>query len=668
MNRPQALTPTLHNTIRTKLTLFSATSWLTIFIVITTIIGLATFHNYGVSWDEPGIYSFAKETVNAYAKFLQPVQYTDPKSSWDLKYYGPFYFIFTELLAKDIQSLGIQIPQPDLWHLIYFLTFQGGVVFFYLLCRRWLTDWAALGTTVLFASQPLLWGHAFINPKDMPFMVFFLASFYVGLVMVDHLTVNLPILAPKDGIVDLFRQGKREWQELPSASQRTAKIQAVFFIGLAFLILVGTPVWQNLLSGFIHSIYGNPSDSFFGNLFKSVALSAANVPVENYIHKISIWLIWLDRLAAIIFTGLASSMILRRTPITSKALGQLLITPLWEILISLRNPLILFSGILLGLTSSIRLLGPLAGFLIAILLVYRLRVRAWSPLLVYGGIALLSMFVTWPFLWASPVKHFLISLNIMSSFPTKAGILFAGHYYPANHLPWIYLPGLISIQFTEPAVILFFCSIGVLFLKHKRFIKSDLLLLGIGWILLPFLLLIIGQRTLYDNFRHILFLIPPLFILMGFTIEILFDYVRPVLFRLALIIVLGLFGWIAMFQSHPYEYAYYNRFIGGMAGASNRYYLDYWGTSFHEAADYLNATAPANTKIVFCGPPDTLQIYLRPDLSALLDCKETIQQDNYSIALILTRDNRDKHLFPKAPIVFTVQRAGAIFAVVKSLR
>ena len=37
--------------------------------------------------------------------------------------------------------------------------------------------WRAL----LFASQPLIWGHSFINSKDLPFMVFFLASIYFRL-------------------------------------------------------------------------------------------------------------------------------------------------------------------------------------------------------------------------------------------------------------------------------------------------------------------------------------------------------------------------------------------------------------------------------------------------------------------------------------------------------
>jgi len=46
-----------------------------------------------------------------------------------------------------------------------------GVWIFYLLVRRWVQPWAAFGAALLFLLQPLFWGHAFINPKDIPYLV-----------------------------------------------------------------------------------------------------------------------------------------------------------------------------------------------------------------------------------------------------------------------------------------------------------------------------------------------------------------------------------------------------------------------------------------------------------------------------------------------------------------
>jgi len=38
-----------------------------------------------------------------------------------------------------------------------------------------------------------------------------------------------------------------------------------------------------------------------------------------------------------------------------------------------------------------------------------------------------------------------------------------------------------------------------------------------------------------------------------------------------------------MVMLHPDQYVYYNGFVGGVAGAENRFKLDYWANSFAEA-------------------------------------------------------------------------------------
>ena len=57
----------------------------------------------------------------------------------------------------------------------------------YWLLRRWCSIWTAWGVLLLFTTQPVLLGHAFINPKDPPFMVLFLISLELGFRMADHL-------------------------------------------------------------------------------------------------------------------------------------------------------------------------------------------------------------------------------------------------------------------------------------------------------------------------------------------------------------------------------------------------------------------------------------------------------------------------------------------------
>ena len=69
---------------------------------------------------------------------------------------------------------------------------------FYGLSKRFLTGPAALFATLLFATQPLIWGHAFISPKDIPFLSFFLLSLLSGLRLFDSLEpFQLSDLSPR---------------------------------------------------------------------------------------------------------------------------------------------------------------------------------------------------------------------------------------------------------------------------------------------------------------------------------------------------------------------------------------------------------------------------------------------------------------------------------------
>ena len=178
--------------------------------------------------------------------------------------------------------------------------------------------------------------------------------------------------------------------------------------------------------------------------------------------------------------------------------------------------------------------------------------------------------------------------------------------------------------------------------------------------MLPLTGFIVTRSPLYDNFRQVIFILPPVFMLAA----VVFSRIRRPLLQAALIALVVLPGIVDGVRLHPYEYAYYNRFIGGELGAFRKYELDYWGTSYRAAADYVNAVAPANASIWVEGPAHLIQLYARPDLK-IYSTYEVQRAPHYDYVVALTRFNLDQLSYPQAPVVYTVGRDQALFTVVK---
>ena len=160
-------------------------------LAVNMLAGLFLFRNYGLSWDEPFFYDYGDALGYAYSprewfSGQFDVGHSYGASGDDHKTRGPAYLLLARQSVYALQPLGLD--RVSAWHLVNFLFFQAGVYFLYRLSTRWMKSYAALAAAALFAWQPMLWGHAFINPKDPPFMTFFLASVCLGFEMADRLT------------------------------------------------------------------------------------------------------------------------------------------------------------------------------------------------------------------------------------------------------------------------------------------------------------------------------------------------------------------------------------------------------------------------------------------------------------------------------------------------
>jgi hypothetical protein len=147
------------------------------------LIGALTVADFGESWDEADIVRYSQYSLDAYRDFFHPGAL--PAFDTNLNLYGPGYFMAANLAAKGMRALLPGVLPVTAWHFVYFVTFLAGALALYGLARRWASPLAALGAMLLFLSQPLIWGHAFINPKDIPFLSCFTATVFCGFAAMD---------------------------------------------------------------------------------------------------------------------------------------------------------------------------------------------------------------------------------------------------------------------------------------------------------------------------------------------------------------------------------------------------------------------------------------------------------------------------------------------------
>jgi hypothetical protein len=199
----------------------------------------------------------------------------------------------------------------------------------------------------------------------------------------------------------------------------------------------------------------------------------------------------------------------------------------------------------------------------------------------------------------------------------------------------------------------------------------DMLLLGV-WFVAPVAAAILLHSTVYNNFRQFLFVVPPLFVFAGLALQALWKHLkrRGILF-VPLVILILLPGLYWDWQLHPYQYMYYNSLVGGVTGASRKYDTDYWNSAYKEALEYLNKVAPEDASVSFWSNKKTAVPYGRSDLNLMLIANT--QDPGYprntltNYAVLTTTDNADQFCFPDSKEIFTVQRDGAVLAVVKQV-
>jgi hypothetical protein len=517
--------------------------FIVLLITINLIIGFMTIGDYGESWDETRSFEYGMQSINAYRAILNPEIKVD--FGIDLtRFYGPAYLMGASLIAKGVQNLFPTISAVDLWHMNNFLCLQLGLVCLYFIMCRFTKSISSISTIALMSSQPLIWGHGFINPKDIPLFAFFTASVLFGLKMLDTLEQ----------------------------------------------------------------------------------------------HRFEI--------------------------------RKLLVTPQFYL-----------AGIFLGITMSIRILGFFAGVIILCNLAYINFKKVLRLSYAYYGLALVVTFLTWPFLWGSPIMNLLTSISVALKFVWPGHVLFNGAFYQPDQLPRIYFPQLFLMQLTETALLLFFIGLLLLLLPIGREKYNKLLILILPWFAFPVVYISVVGMKLYDNLRHLLFLYPAVFLIIAVGVENIFNQIKGPWLKAVLVSLVLFPGVAGIIQYHPFEYAYYNTAASSTKTIFRNFEIDYWLTSYKQASLWLNENAPQNAIVIVWGPEHIVQHYVRKDIQVkrIMDnyqledigINETLKDIKVSdvdyYIVLPTQYNVDQHILPNIDPVFSIERQGSVYCVIKYL-
>jgi hypothetical protein len=625
---------------------------------------LSVGRDYGISWDEPNLWQVGRTTLNAYRTLDRPTE------SYAVQH-GPFYFAMASLLAGGLGTAKLGFSASDGHHMAYALCFLLTLVSVYVIGRGFVGRLPALLGTLLLATQPLLFGHAFINPKDMPFMGFFSATMALGFGL--YRRARAEPFNSRDFRLSERRRLGHTWSLVRNrwtASPPLAKVAAILGAGMVAVLLVDmVSVHRIVLPGMMAltvRLYEGQGGALLQPVFDRLAENRAGIPAEAYVAK---------TVAAHggLTVGLVAAMLLAALTVAAAWLTPPLRPLGWDFAV-----LLLVAGIVLGLTTSIRILGPLAGLLVSGLLVNRLRLWALPVLLIYWIAAALVGYMAWPYLWGHPLAGLLDSFQVMSDFPWNDPVLFGGRFILPKDAAWYYAPTLFGLQLTIPAL-----GLGVLggivgAVESRRLHQAGAILVVWCWLILPFLLAIAMDATLYDNARHLLFALPSLFVMGALAFEWIFRRVNVPAVRGLIGLAACLPGVFAIVQLHPYEYIYYNEIVGGVSGAARNYELDYWGTGFRQAMEELNRIAPEGASVAISGPRTSAWPYARQDMVLWKNPRSAgtakpdfqIATSRWNWDLDPTKWHRLAHAdwWPEAQVIWTLERDGAPLVVIKELK
>jgi len=214
--------------------------------------------------------------------------------------------------------------------------------------------------------------------------------------------------------------------------------------------------------------------------------------------------------------------------------------------------------------------------------------RATAHLKGFIAVCLLTVYAFWPYLWRSPFDRFYKAFRAMSKFGWRDPVLFEGRQIISQDLPWYYLGKWLFLSLPEWIVVCAIVGFCVCCLRSKATDGFSFAFVALAFGI-PFALLSLPGRTIYDGVRHFLFghTLIALFAAIGLESALIAWRRIAVPLSLTVTILIGM-NVYDLVVYHPYQSIYFNRISGGIQAANGRYETDYWALSYRQAIEWMN--------------------------------------------------------------------------------
>lgn len=278
------------------------------------------------------------------------------------------------------------------------------------------------------------------------------------------------------------------------------------------------------------------------------------------------------------------------------------------------------------------------------------------PLILLPLVSLITLILTWPWLWSNTLDHLLQTLQHWGGAISEQ---FLGRYEPAPL--WYFVA---HFSFGTPVVVLVLLATGLWrIVRTKKPLGWALLL----WLVAPFFISFYHLRQ--DHLRYILSAFPAMALIASLGFWWLVDRFAKGRLWVSLIgvMLISYYLLVINLKIHPYYLNYYNELVGGAKGvaAKNWFDLGFYGEGIKEATEFVNQTAPNGSIIHYEVIPDDAPYLDRPRLIRYDAIRDRERGFDYLIINQNALKNEQKRRVSEAPgleKIYAVKADGAEFA------